>query len=60
MPPHGKMKIKRVIEINVGKPLLFDEELNSAQKLAESSLDYQQILEKITDKMMEELKKLTI
>ena len=60
MPPHGKMRIKRVIEINVGKPLLFDEEFNLAQKLAEDSSEYQQILEKITDKMMEELKQLTI
>ena len=60
MPPHGKLKIKKAVEINIGKPLFFDEEFNLAQKLAESSSEYQQILEKITDKIMKELKQLTV
>lgn len=60
MPPNGKLKIKKIIEINVGKPLFFNEEFNLAQNLDGNSLEYQQILEKITDKIMEELKQLTI
>lgn len=76
MPPKGKLKIKRAVEINVGKPLFFNEEFNLAQNLVkegkpssstfagaqvgEDSPEYQQILEKITDKIMEELKQLTI
>jgi len=59
MPPNGKLKIKKVIEINVGKSLFFNEEFNLTQNLNGSSLEYQQILEKITDKIMEELKQLT-
>jgi len=59
-PPHGKLKIKRIVEINIGQPLFFNEELNMAQSLSENSSEYQQILEKITDKIMAELTKLTI
>ncbi|MDI6602908.1 MAG: lysophospholipid acyltransferase family protein [Patescibacteria group bacterium] len=60
MPPQGKLKIKRIVEINIGKPLFFNEEFNLAQNLDEDSLEYQQILEKITDKIMAELRQLTI
>jgi 1-acyl-sn-glycerol-3-phosphate acyltransferase len=56
MPPRGKLQIKKVIEINVGKPLFFKEEFGLAQNLEENSPEYRQILEKITDKIMEELK----
>jgi 1-acyl-sn-glycerol-3-phosphate acyltransferase len=59
MPPKGKLKIKKAVEINVGKPLFLKEEFNLAQDLAENSPEYQQILEKITDKIMGELKQLT-
>lgn len=74
MPPGGKLKIKRIVKINIGKPLFFREELeifkNLIEKLRsslasakasanESSEEYQEILEKITDKIIEELKQLT-
>jgi len=58
LPPHGKLKIKRIAEINIGKPLFFQEELGIAQNLNENFEEYQNILQKITDKIMEEISKL--
>jgi len=58
LPPHGKLKIKRIVEINVGRPLFFKEEFALAQNLNENSKEYQQILQNITDKVMEEISKL--
>ncbi|GAI03103.1 unnamed protein product, partial [marine sediment metagenome] len=57
-PPKGKLKIKRIIKINIGKPLFFKEELERAKKLEENSEEYQQILQKITNKTMEEINNL--
>jgi len=54
-PPKGKLKIKRIIKINIGKPLFFKEELERAKKLEENSEEYRQILQKITNKTMEEI-----
>lgn len=59
MPPKGKLKIKKIIEISIGDPLFFKEEFNLTQNLAENSPEYQKILENITDKIIEELKQLT-
>lgn len=55
MPP-GKAfpKIKKIIEINVGKPLHFKEEMI----LGENSEEYQNSCQKITEKVMEEVKRL--
>jgi len=56
MPPGtGFPKIKREVKINIGKPLFFEEELEMAKNLAEDSIEYQEILEKITQKVMEEI-----
>lgn len=55
MPPKGKLKIKRIIEINVGSPIFFEKESKEENNLDENSIRYQQILQKITDKMMEEI-----
>jgi len=57
-PPKGKLKIKRIVKINIGKPLFFKEELERAKKLEENSEEYQQILQKITNKTMEEINNL--
>jgi len=54
-PPKGKLKIKRIIKINIGKPLFFKEEIERAKKLEENSEEYRQILQKITNKTMEEI-----
>lgn len=57
-PPKGKLKIKRIIKINIGKTLFFKEELERAKKLEENSEEYQQILQKIINKTMEEINNL--
>jgi 1-acyl-sn-glycerol-3-phosphate acyltransferase len=58
--PVGKSfpKIKRVIKINVGKPLQFQEEFEMAKILDPQSKEYKEICQKITKKVMEEIKKL--
>jgi len=58
LPPKGKLKVKRIIKINVGKPLYFKEELEEAKRIEESSDEYKEILQKITDKIMEEVSNL--
>jgi len=74
-PPQGKLKIKRIVEIDIGQPLFFNEEFNLAQNLVEelrsspasakssasgNSPEYQQILGKITEKIMEKIEQLTV
>lgn len=58
LPPKGKLKIKQIVKINIGKPLYFEKEFTEAQNLDENSPEYQEILQKITDKIMEEIEKL--
>lgn len=58
MPPKGKLKIKRIVKINIGKPLFFEKELEEAKNLDENSKEYREILEEITSQVMEEIKKL--
>jgi len=59
MPPgSGFPKIKRGVKINIGKPLFFEEELTRAQKISEDSNEYQEICQKITNKVMSEISSL--
>jgi len=59
MPPgKGLPRIKKIIEINIGKPLYFKEEFERAKNLDCNSEEYKNLLQKITDKVMEEIKKL--
>ena len=58
LPPKGKFKVKRIIKVNVGKPLFFEEEIKKAQELSEESPEYEDILQNITQTMMEEIKSL--
>lgn len=56
MPPgSGFPKIKREVKINIGKPLFFEEESVKAQKISYDSSEYQDILEKITKRVMLEI-----
>ncbi len=59
-PPKGKMKIKKIIKVNIGKPLFFERELKEAENLKENSKEYYHLLQKITDKIMEEINNLTV
>lgn len=58
LPPKGKLKIKRQIQINIGQPLFFKEEFARAQNLAEDSSEHRALVEKITKKIMEEINNL--
>ena len=55
MPPGGKLKIKKIVKINIGKPLYFEQELAEAKNLLPDSEEYNQVLIKITDRVMEEI-----
>lgn len=55
LPPKGKLKIKKIIEINIGQPLFFEKEFQISKNLTEDSQEYQQIIQKITNKTMEEI-----
>jgi len=58
LPPHGKLKIKRIVKINIGKPLFFEKESAEAKNLKEDSRAYEEIVKKITQQTMAEIKKL--
>ena len=55
MPPGKKPKIKKVVKINIGKPLYFKEELERIKKAGWNSKENKQILVKITDKLMRDI-----
>lgn len=52
MPPGKKPKIKKIVKINIGKPLYFKEELERIKRIGCDSEEKKQILVKITDKLM--------
>ncbi len=55
LPPKGKLKIKRIVKINIGKPLYFKEEFEKAKNLDCNSEEFKNFCQKITDKIMEEV-----
>jgi 1-acyl-sn-glycerol-3-phosphate acyltransferase len=58
-PPGEKPKIKKNIRLNIGKPLFFKEEFEVTRGMDRDSREYGDICIKITEKVMEEIKKLT-
>jgi 1-acyl-sn-glycerol-3-phosphate acyltransferase len=58
--PVGKSfpKFKKIIKINVGKPLQFKKEFEIGRNLNPQSKEYKEICQKITKRVMEEIKKL--
>jgi 1-acyl-sn-glycerol-3-phosphate acyltransferase len=58
--PVGKSfpKFKKIVKINVGKPLEFKKELEIGRNLNCQSPEYKEICQKITQRVMEEIKKL--
>jgi len=56
LPPEGKLKIKKIIKINIGQPLFFEKEFQEAKKLEENSKEYKEILQRITAEVMEGIK----
>ena len=55
LPSKGKLKIKQIVKINIGKPLYFEKEFKETQNLNCNSEEYKEILREITDKIMEEI-----
>ena len=55
LPPGGKLKIRRTVKINIGQPLDFEEERKMAKILDCNSEEYRSLLQKITDRIMEEI-----
>ena len=52
LPPHGKLKIKKLVVVNIGKPLYFEKEFKESKNLKEESEEYFRILKKITNEIM--------
>jgi len=55
LPPKGKLKLKRIVKINVGKPLYFKEEYEKAKNMNKDSQEYKVLLQKITNTMMDKI-----
>lgn len=58
LPPKSRSKtdkIKRIVEINIGKPLYFNDEYEKAKGLDNDSESYRLLLSEITDKMMDKI-----
>jgi len=58
LPPGGELKIKRIVKINIGKPLYFKEELEKSGILNSESEEYKILCQKIIDKLMKEISNL--
>ena len=56
MPPGRTFpKIKRIVEINIGKPLFFKEQIEEAKNFDCQSTEYKKIALDITEKVMKEI-----
>jgi len=58
-PPGEKPRVKKNIRLNIGQPIFFKEEFEAAKEMNRNSKEYEDICIKITEKVMEEIKKLT-
>ena len=58
LPPRGKLKIKKIVKVNIGKPLYFEKELKQSENLKEDSEKYYELLKKITGEIMSNIAKL--
>jgi len=52
LPPRGKLKIKKIAMVNIGKPLYFEKEFKESKNLKEDSKGYSELLKKITGEIM--------
>lgn len=58
LPPHGKFKLKKIVQINVGKPLDFAREREIAAKLDKHSHAYHGLCADIAKRIEEEVRRL--
>ena len=60
LPPGGKLKIKKIVKVNIGYPLYFRELYLRSQVIAKESKEYGELLIKITESIMKEIRKLKV
>lgn len=53
-------RLKKMVRINIGKPLYFEAEFEKAKNFEEYSKEYEEILKEITDKVMSKIKELAL
>jgi len=58
LPPHGKIKIKKIVRINIGRPLDFSKERAIAAKLDKHSQAYHGLCADVSKKIEEEVRRL--
>jgi 1-acyl-sn-glycerol-3-phosphate acyltransferase len=58
LPPHGKFKLKKIVRINIGKPLDFAKEREIASKLDRHSHAYHGLCADIAKRIEEEVRHL--
>jgi 1-acyl-sn-glycerol-3-phosphate acyltransferase len=58
MPPGSKPKIKKIIKMNIGKPLYFKNEYLAGKNISEDTQQYNQLLMSITNSLMQEITRL--
>jgi 1-acyl-sn-glycerol-3-phosphate acyltransferase len=58
LPPHGKLKLKKVVEINIGKPMDFAEERAAAAELDKESQKYHELCAQVAQKIENEVHRL--
>jgi len=58
LPPGGKLKIKRIVKINIGPPLYFEKQYHKAQGLNKNSSQYKALLMQITEIIMKKIEQL--
>jgi 1-acyl-sn-glycerol-3-phosphate acyltransferase len=58
LSPSGKVSLKRMIRLNIGKPIYFREEFEKAKNISVESEEYKNLCISITNRIMEEIKKL--
>jgi len=58
LPPHGKLKIKKIVEISIGKPLDFAKEQETAAGFDKDSEQYHKLCADITQKIENKVRKL--
>lgn len=58
LPPHGKIKIKKIVRVNIGRPLDFPEERAIAAKLDKDSHAYHGLCADVAKRVEDEVRRL--
>ena len=58
LSPDGKISLKRMIRLKIGQPIFFKEEFEKAKNMSVESEEYKELCISITNRIMEDIKKL--